>query len=192
MERREVLKYTALLTGAAVSAPLWGTILSGCNTASTESAETGRLLFFSPEEFALVTCLVGLILPKTDSPSATDVGVDYTIDSMVGAVYKETDKSNFKKGFDALSDYLNNATEGQGILNLESGRQLSLLQELDGSKDARWEEARRAFLDLKQQTIAYYLSTKEIATNYLTYLPVPGAYKACITVEEAGGKAWAL
>ena len=111
---------------------------------------------------------------------------------MVGAVYKETDKSNFKKGFDALSDYLNNATEGQGILNLESGRQLSLLQELDGSKDARWEEARRAFLDLKQQTIAYYLSTKEIATNYLTYLPVPGAYKACITVEEAGGKAWAL
>ena len=49
-----------------------------------------------------------------------------------------------------------------------------------------------AYLNFKQQTVAYYLSTEEVATKFLTYLPVPGKYEACITVEEAGGKAWAL
>ena len=192
MERREVLKYTALLTGAAVSAPLWSAILSGCNAGPAENAVTGQLTFFSPEEFDLLTGLIDLILPKTDSPSASDVGVHDTIDSMLGTVYQEEDKASFKKGFDALAGYLDAATEGKGILSLETSRQFNLLQQLQGSKEQPLEEARNAFLDLKQQTIAYYLSTKEIATNYLTYLPVPGAYKACISVEEAGGKAWAI
>jgi len=34
--------------------------------------------------------------------------------------------------------------------------------------------------------------TEEIATNYLNYLPVPGAYEGCITLESVGGKAWAI
>lgn len=192
MDRREVLKYTALLTGATISAPLLSVILSGCNTPPAENAATGQLTFFSQEEFSLLTRLADLILPKTDSPSASDAGVHYTIDSMVGTIYKEEDKARFKKGFGALANYLNAATEGQGISSQETSVQLNLLRQLEGSKEEEWEEARSAFLGLKQQTIAYYLSTKEIATHYLTYLPVPGVYKACISVEEAGGKAWAI
>ncbi len=192
MDRREVLKYTALLTGAAVSAPLASVILSGCNAGPAENAETDSPAFFTPEEFILLTTIVDLILPQTDSPSASGVGVHHTIDSMVGGVYKEEDKATFREGFDALSAYLNAKTEGRRLSGLEPGQQLRLLQELESSKEEKWEEARDAFLGLKQQTIAYYLSTREIATRYLTYLPVPGTYKACISVEEAGGKAWAL
>ena len=192
MERREVLKYTALLTGAAVSAPLWSALLSGCDAAPNENAATDQLQFFNREEFVLLAGVIDLILPKTDSPSASDVGVHYTIDGMVGTVYQEEDKAGFRKGFDALAGYLNSATEGKGLLSRETSEQLNLLQQLESSKEEGLEEARNAFLDLKQQAIAYYLSTKEIATKYLTYLPVPGVYKACISVEEAGGKAWAL
>ncbi|MCB0587849.1 MAG: gluconate 2-dehydrogenase subunit 3 family protein [Phaeodactylibacter sp.] len=192
MERRDVLKYTALLAGASVSAPLISVILSGCNTDPAVHADPGQLAFFSPEEFALLTTLTDLILPKTDSPAASDVGVPQTIDSMVGNVFKEEDKENFRKGFDALSGYLKAETQGRGISGLEPGEQLGLLQKLEGSTEEKWEAARSTFLSLKQQTIAYYLSTKEIATKYLTYLPVPGEYKACISLEEAGGKAWAL
>lgn len=191
MERREVLKYTALLTGAAVSAPLWSVILSGCDTAPAEDSKAG-LKFFTREEFGRLTEMADLILPETDSPSASGAGVHYTIDAIVGTVYKEEDKTSFRKGFDALAAYLDASTNGQGISGLEPGEQLNLLRQLEASKEEQWEEARGAFLDLKQQVIAYYLSNKEIAINYLTYLPVPGAYKACISVEEAGGKAWAL
>lgn len=188
MDRREVLKYTALLTGAAVSAPLASVVLSGCNARPAENAGTGSPAFFTPEEFALLTTIVDLILPQTDSPSASGVGVHHTIDSMVGGVYKEEDKATFRKEFDALAGYLNE----EAFSGLEPSQQLNLLQQLEKPEEEKWEEARDAFLGLKQQTIAYYLSTREIATRYLTYLPVPGTYKACISVEEAGGKAWAL
>jgi hypothetical protein len=192
MERREILKYTALLTGASVSFPLWSVILSGCNTAPSENAPIDELQFFSQEEFTLLTGLADLILPKTDSPSASDVGVHFTIDGMVGTVYKAEGQVAFRKGFRALASYLEASKEGRGWLSLETSEQLNLLQQLENSKDEDREEARKAFLNLKQQTIAYYLSTKEIATQYLTYLPVPGVYKSCISLEEAGGKAWAL
>jgi len=53
MNRREILRYVALSTGVAVSAPL----------------------------------LFSTIMPKTDTPSATSVGVHQMIDRMVGTVY---------------------------------------------------------------------------------------------------------
>jgi len=174
------------MTGAAVGAPLLSSLLVGCNSEITENNIGGQLQFFSPEEFALVKDLVDLILPKTDSPSASDAGVHHMIDTMVGTVYPESYKAAYKKGFTALTNALNEASGGKNFRQLEPDQQLELLKQLDGSNDSR-----KAFLDLKQQTVAYYLSTEEIATNYLNYLPIPGAYNACITLEETGGKAWA-
>ena len=130
MERREILKYTALLTGAAVGAPLWSALLSGCDAAPNENAATDQLQFFNREEFVLLAGVIDLILPKTDSPSASDVGVHYTIDGMVGTVYQDEDKAGFRKGFDALAGYLNSATEGKGLLSRETSEQLNLLQQL--------------------------------------------------------------
>jgi len=52
--------------------------------------------------------------------------------------------------------------------------------------------AKAALLDIKQQAVAYYLSTKEIATNYLNYLPIPGEYEPCISLESVNGKVWAI
>jgi len=181
MKRREIIKYAALATGAALSAPLVLSILSGCKMDS--SSPTGQLHFFKPKEFSLIETIVDVILPKTDSPSATDVGVHRMIDSMVGTVYKAEDKENYRKGFDALFQYLNNAK----FQDADAAGQLSVLKEVDKS-----DEHQKAFRDLKQQTIAYYLTTEEVGTKFLTYLPVPGKYQPCISLEEAGGKKYAL
>ena len=74
MERRQLLRYTAYFTGAAVGAPLMSTLLSGCKT-DTMAEAVDQLSFFSGEEFSLVKKVIDTIIPKTDSPSATDVGV---------------------------------------------------------------------------------------------------------------------
>lgn len=191
MKRREILKYTALATGAAIGAPLFSSLLVGCKSEIAESGVDSQLRFFSQQEFALVKDLVDLILPKTDSPSASEVGVHQMIDTMVGTVYAEKDQAMYKKGFVSLSNYLNKAAAGQDFRAMDAAIKLPLLQQLDRSKEETLSGIRKAFLDLKQQTVAYYLSTEEIGTNYLNYLPIPGEYKACITLEEAGGKAWA-
>ena len=46
-----------------------------------------------------------MILPKTDSPSATDVGVDKMIDQMVGTVYTGENQEAYRKGFDSLASF---------------------------------------------------------------------------------------
>ncbi len=180
MERREVLRLVSLATGAAISAPLLGSLLSGCKTDIKNDDNDYVLQFFTDEEFVRLKSLVNTILPKTDSPSATDVGVHQVIDNMVGNVYNERRQKSYRERFTTLVNYLDSTSKNE----LES------LQNLTNSTDN--EDAKRAFLNLKQQTIAYYLTTEEIGKNYLNYLPVPGKYEPCITVEEVGNKAWAL
>ena len=185
MNRRDILKYTTYVTGAAISAPLMSVLLSGCQP---EVADDFQPQFFNNIELDLVKTLMDVILPKTDSPSATEVGVHQIMDNMVNQVYTTEQQGDFRIGLTALSDYLGEA----GFQKLKSEKQLSLLQALENSTSDNLKPVRAAFLDVKQQTIAYYLSTKEIGMNYLNYLPVPGEYQPCISLEEAGGKAWAI
>ena len=182
MKRREILRYTALATGATISAPLLSTLLVGCQS-EVVPATIEELAFFSVPEFELVKKIVDIILPKTDSPSATDVGVHNIIDHMVGNVYSEKEKTNYKTEFTALANLVGKAKENDLT---------TLVNQLNSGEENTPEAARKGFTHLKQQTIAYYLSSKEIGMNYLSYLPVPGDYEACISVEEAGGKAWAM
>lgn len=180
MERRQILRYTAYLTGAAVGAPLMSTLVSGCKT-DTMAEAVDTLSFFSSEDFTLVKKVIDTIIPKTDSPSATDVGVHNIIDQMVGKVYEGEQQSSYKKGFATLANHLKDKEDLLGSLKaLETDQS-------DGMKAIK-----EAYLTLKQQAVAYYLSTEEIGTKHLNYLPVPGPYEACISLEEAGGKAWAI
>ena len=73
MKRRDLLKYTALATGAAVSAPLASVLLSGCKPDIVANDLDYELKFFDEEQLALVRQLVDVILPKTASPSASEV-----------------------------------------------------------------------------------------------------------------------
>jgi len=180
MQRRAILKYTALATGAAISAPLLSSLLVGCQSEVATATPTEVLVFFSKEDFELVKKIADIILPKTDSPSATDVGVHKMIDHMVGNVYSEQEQMEYQKGFAELTKTL-------------ADKDLpTIITQLNAGDEATPATARKAFLNLKQQTIAYYLSSKEIGMNHLNYLPVPGEYAACISVAEAGGKAWAM
>lgn len=181
MKRREVLRYTAYATGAAISAPLLSSILSGC-TEIDDSLDGQQ--FFGKRDFEFVKNLADTILPKTDSPSASEVGVHTTIDAMVGTVYNKKDRAAYKKGFSSLVAHLGNFPD------LDAKEKLELLQNLEEGNAS--DDVRKAYTDFKQQTIAYYLSTEKIGKNYLNYLPVPGDYESCISLDEVGGKAWAL
>ncbi len=188
MTRREILRYTAYATGAAVSGPLLTTILSGCKPEEADYP----MQFFGEKDFAKVKDLIDVILPETDSPSASEVNVHKMIDAMVGTVYKKEDRIVYEKGFSVLVRYLKREAGNKEYLTLQPDEKIKILQKLDQSDDQKLENARTAYLHLKQQTIAYYLSTEEIAKKYLNYLPIPGDYESCIPLADVGGKAWAL
>jgi hypothetical protein len=197
MNRREVLRYTAWITGSAISASLASAILSGCseqtpeqnNVTSTDISSGSSLLhFFTPEQFTLVGLLADTILPSTDSPSATDVKVHITLDSMLGQVFDSTYQASFKTQWLALESYLGQ----QKFLQLSPADQVETLKSLELSQSEDAASAKKALVEFKQQVIAYYLTTEEIGEKFLNYLPIPGFYKPCISVDEVNNKAWAL
>jgi hypothetical protein len=190
MKRREILKYTAFFTGAAVSAPLFSTILSGCKSDVGGTLAEEHLHFFNADSFELLKSLVDTILPKTDSPSASDVGVHTMIDSMVGTVYGNNDRKEYKSGFEALTKALNKEGE-KSFVRLSDDQKIEVLNRIESSNGLD-DIGRTAYLNLKQQTIAYYLATEQIGKEFLNYLPIPGSYEPCITLESVGGKRWAL
>ena len=188
MNRRDILKYTAMLTGTALCAPLTGVMLSGCTTQPVVTTPSGtpNLHFFKNDDFQLLSQIMDVILPKTDSPSATDVGTDLMMDQMFGVVFKPDYQQKFSDQFKELRRYL----EANKFAQLPTSQQVALLQALeltDKQSQAYW-----AYIDIKQQTVAYYLSSEEIGENYLNYLPIPGEYKPCVSLQELGGKAWAI
>lgn len=180
MKRRELIKLVTLTSGAALAVPLSASLLTACNKVERVEKSSYSPHFFKAEEFELLGNLIDFILPKTETPSALEVGVDQIIDTMVGTVYSSEQKDQFSVSFEMLKPYGASKTKFNEIKRVAI------------STDEKDQPVKDAFLKLKQQTIAYYLSTEEIATKYLNYLPVPGKYEPCISMESVGGKAWAL
>jgi hypothetical protein len=185
MNRREMLKYTALLTGGAVSASFATVFLSGCSAPADEVSE---LKFFDPRQFDLVSLLADTILPRTDSPSATDVNVHHTIDTMIGLVFDMEFKNNFRIHWGELENHLADLNFRQ----LEQTDRVDILRNLELNQNSQTENARKAYMELKQQAVGYYLTTEEIGKNFLNYLPIPGDYEPCISVDDVRNRAWAI
>ena len=98
-------------------------------------------------------------------------------------------KKNTRRGFALLTNFLDG---NGGFLEMDEEKKLTTLRDLDNSDDESLGDTKEAFTALKQQAVAYYLTTEEIGTKFLNYLPVPGEYESCISVEETGGKLWAI
>jgi len=184
MNRRQILKYAVTLTGTALLSPIIG--CSEKVLPITDSSEA--LLFFKAEDFTLLTQLMDVILPKTDTPSASEVKVNYVLDQLLANVFDLEYRQSFSDKFSHLSQYL----AKNNFYNLDSSAQEELLITLESLPEAQRNNAYWAYLDIKQQTVIYYLSSEEIAENHLNYLPIPGEYKPCVSVEELGNKAWAI
>lgn len=183
MDRREMLRYTALLTGGAVSGSFASAFLTGCSQPTSNS----DLYFFESDQFDLLTQIVDTILPRTDSPSATDLDVHHTVDSMLGLVFDEDFKSMFVDQWTALESYLGS----QNFEHQAQSSRVQVLSDLQFSSEEQLAVAKRGFRELKQQIIAYYLNTEEIGTKFLNYMPIPGSYDPCIPLEDVNNKAWA-
>ena len=97
----------------------------------------------------------------------------------------------YKANFSALKEYLN-TVKGQSFINLKPEEKTTVLHELIDSREDSTKTARNSLLDIKNQSIAYYLNTEKVAKNHLNYLPVPGPFLPCIPLDELNGKAWAI
>jgi gluconate 2-dehydrogenase gamma chain len=192
IDRREAIKRTALLMGAAVSASAITGVLQGCKPAP-ELVYTPD--FFTPDQARIVTEVCEIIIPKTDTPGAKDAGVPGFIDTMLRDCYSKEDQDRFLEGLTAF-DSEAKATYGDNFIYCKPEQQEELVRKTHDAalKEARENrETKRPFiLVMKELTLLGFFTSEPGAKQVLQYVAVPGSYKGCIPISEAGnGKAWA-
>lgn len=215
MDRRKALKNMGLAMGYTVATPTLIGIMQSCKG---EQVMEWAPDFFSKEQGAVLTKLVDIILPKTDTPSASEVQVNLFIDRFINEV-ADKEQQDFTKM--AMGRFLEKATKAAGkekAMDLGSedlektlASTLKITKEQEEKNNEAIEayymvlkEGKEAILDdevacyayasnLRGLTIMGYKTSEYVGEEVLAYLPVPGEYIGCGDLQElTGGKAWSL
>jgi gluconate 2-dehydrogenase gamma chain len=192
MDRREALKRTAWLMGGVVSAPAIMGVLKGCKA---KPGIDWKPVYLNEHQGSVVSQVAEIIIPKTDTPGAKEVGVPSFIDQMLKEVYSPDDQEWFAKGLDAFNAGAE-AAYGDEFADLSEEDQTAYVKKVHAeaieASHADPEPRRPFILMMKELTMLGFFTSEPGATQVLQYVAVPGAYKGCIPLSEAGnGKTWA-
>jgi len=206
MNRRKALKNMGLAMGYTVAAPTLISIMQSCKQ---EAVMEWTPDFFTKDEGSVLTKLVDIILPKTDTPSASEVQVNIFIDRFINEV-AEKQQQDFVKM--SMGRFLEKASKDAGkekaadlsTEELEKTLAAALKKASDEDEKLSMEaiktyneaiaEGKEALLDdtiasnsfanqLRGMTIMGYKTSEYVGEKVLAYLPVPGAYIACDDVD---------
>ncbi len=215
MERRSALKNMGMAFGYAVATPTLLSLLQGCKDrpAYAEWAPS----FLGREQGQALATTLDVILPRTDTPSATEVNVHAFIDSYLDEVMP-LDQRDFVMM--KMEKFYDRALEGSGKENLaELGAEdiepvlatylrkrtdeeeqahneavMDYMQAIMQGGEATLDDevARYTFAnELRDLATWAYKSSEKVGEEVLAYLPVPGEYIPCGDLDTlTGGKAW--
>lgn len=182
ISRREAVQRLTVLFGGAISSTTITALLGGCRAGPTASSWTPGVL--SPTQLDVLTVVVDRIIPRTETPGASDVGVPAFVDLLLERWARRDQRERVLAGLEGL---------GADFLEMDGAAQTELLHRLD-------EEAVRArendvdplpfFATIKEWTLAGYYTSQAGATQELRWLAVPGRYEADVPLSEVG-RAWA-
>ena len=215
MDRRKALKNMGLAMGYTVAVPTLFSIVQSCKQ---ETVLEWTPDFFTQDEGAALTKLVDIIIPKTDTPSASETQVHIFIDKFANEVMDDQQQKFWKM---SMGRFLEKAQKDSG--NEKAGdltaEQLEavLAPALKASKDDQTKnyeaiqqynqaiaEEQEPLLDdavsrfafannLRGLTIMGYKTSEFVGEEVLAYLPVPGEYIGCGDLQElTGGKDWSI
>lgn len=211
MERRELLKMIALLTGSAL---IGGEMfLTGC---TNEDAKIGGVNF-SEDDIAFMDEIGETILPKTNTPGAKDAEVGKFMQTMVNDCYDAADQKTFHDGLAQLNEASKKAYNTSFVKASPEQRKELLTQldkearayqkeksEFDKTENENDKAAREAgkmtytkkrkqahyFTMMKQLTLLGFFTSKPGSTQALRLLPVPGKFDGAYPYKK-GDRAWA-
>jgi Gluconate 2-dehydrogenase subunit 3 len=205
MERRELLKMIAVVTGGAV---IGGELfLSGCKAGAKTGAD------FSATNIALLDEVAETIIPATATPGAKAAKVGELMKVMVTDCYNQPQQDAFMKGISTLDEACKKANNKSFVectpqqrhdflvsLEKEAKEFDKAVDEKDKPKRDELEKAgkrydfvgspRHYYTMMKQLTLLGFFTSKTGMTETLRHIPVPGKYDGAFPYAK-GDKAWA-
>ncbi|HEV8515291.1 MAG TPA: gluconate 2-dehydrogenase subunit 3 family protein [Cyclobacteriaceae bacterium] len=201
MNRREAIQKAALTLGYAISASAAFGVLNGCKARPDLVYKPD---FFTEDQALTISELAEIILPKTTTPGAKDVGVPGFIDDLLKTTYSKELQEKFLK---ELAEFDEEAKKTYGDIFglLKKEDQLAFVKkkhdealDSDAAKKApgfrsyaRKKSDNPFVLTIKELTLLGFFTSEAGATQVLQYNQVPGPYHGCVPLEKVG-KAWAV
>jgi len=189
MDRRDMLRLLA--TGAALQ--LSPVRLQALRHARALLLHEVRQSTLDSGHKATVTAMAELIIPRTKTPGATDVGVPDFIDLMVTEWYTDEDRALFLSGL-AEVDSRSEKLFGNKFVACTGPQQADILTALgeqmiaeanslpdDASRDlGKAPEPKKNFYHMfRHLTLTGYYTSEAGATKELGYEIIPGEYNGC-------------
>ncbi len=179
MHRRDLLR----LLGATSALPL----LPG----SRDVVELGRALhaglrqhaglqLLTADQAALVTLLGDMIIPRTDTPGAADVGVTAFIDHLLAEWFQPDEVQPLLAGLAAI-DTRARLDYGSSFVELPEPDRISLLTSIDDRKGATG-SAEAAFARIKSLTVYGYFTSERVMTEVTREPIIPGRFDGCVAM----------
>lgn len=192
MQRRDILKFTALALVGGLSGSLARNVMAGALPTNKIA-----LKLFNEEQRTMVAVLAELIIPKTDTPGAIEAGVPAFIEMMVQDWYKDGERkiffdglaglntfceTNYKKRFIACSAEQQTAALKNAETQAKSYKAPMSLGFL--SKDV--DENTPFFTKLKELTVLGYFTSEVGSKTELAYDPMPMHYEGDYDFSKTG------
>ncbi|MEA1784972.1 gluconate 2-dehydrogenase subunit 3 family protein [Arenibacter sp. GZD96] len=197
MNRRDALKNTGFLAGAAVALPTIFSLLESC---TTENRLDWKPLFFTEIEAKTIAGVLDTILPRTETPGALDVKSDIFIDKVIAKTYDEAGQDKMRKDIAAFNTSCEQQY-GNPFFLLKEADKINVLKTAEANSGkfnpGIWgttvgeQEPIGFYRAIKSMGIWAYTTSEEIGKNVLSYDPIPGAYQPCIPLSDVGNR-WSL
>lgn len=204
MNRRELIKSIAVITGATVVGGEF--FISGCTTPAPKIAAA-----FSPEMISLLNEVGETIIPETDTPGAKAANVGEFMKVMITDCYTEAEQDAFTAGVNQINTFAQaqkqmpfsdcSAEDKQELLVMLEKEAKAFNRERNEKnkmEEKLANEQGRTFIPIpvhyytmiKQLTLMGFFTSQTGMTETLRHIPVPGRYDGNAPYTK-GQKAWA-
>lgn len=132
MNRRDILKSSALFLGYAVSATALSETFMAC---SQEAKLDWKPLFLDKNQAASIAEITETILPKTNTPGAKELGVPQFIDKMLKDLLSSEEQKDFLAGLEKLEEACEKAY-GKSFVECTPQQRQEFLTKMDTEAEA--------------------------------------------------------
>ena len=127
IDRRSALRRLSYVLGGVATAPLASGLLAGCRTPSGGELASYQYQALTEPQQQTLAALVDQIIPATDTPGASDVGVPQFIDKMLAEWYAPEERDQFLAWLDGLDAQ----AEGGSVAGLDDEARTAFVAALD-------------------------------------------------------------
>ena len=173
MKRRELLRALASAAALAVvpdkTLAAWSRIASGIPLQNA----------LSPAHLALVRAIPDTIIPRTDTPGATDVGVHKFVDVIVNEHLTEAERVAALAGLDAI-DARARTESGVTFTELSADKRSAMIDSFE--KGDRSAEPSQTYWRLKGLVVHGYFTSERVMRDVLKVTVMPGKFEGAAPV----------